>query len=179
MLTSARKPVIGFAAYSGAGKTTLLKKLLPLLTGSGLRVGMVKHAHHAFDIDHPGKDSYELRKAGASQMLVASAQREALMIEKSEAGEPDLDQLIGKLDQDCIDLILVEGFKNVPFPKIELFRASLGKPSLYPDDPTIIAIATDGELPEKTDLPVLDINDPEQLMEFICKFSVGSRFCLS
>lgn len=171
MLTSARRPVIGFAAYSGAGKTTLLKKLLPLLTGRGLRVAMIKHAHHAFDIDHPGKDSYVLRKAGASQMLVASAQREALMIEKSEFREPDLNLLIGKLDQDCIDMILVEGFKHVAFPKIELFRASAGKPALYPNDTSIIAIATDSELPVSTDLPVLDINNCGQIVEFVCTFS--------
>lgn len=171
MLTSARKPVIGFAACSGAGKTTLLKKILPLLTGRGVRVGMIKHAHHAFDIDHPGKDSYELRKAGASQMLIASAQREALMVEKDEITEPDLNLLIAKLDQDSIDLILVEGFKNVPFPKIELFRAALGKPAIYPHDASVIAIATDGELPAKTDLPVLDINSSEQIAEFVSTFS--------
>ena len=167
MLKTAEKPVVGFAAYSGAGKTTLLKKLLPLLTARGIRVGMIKHAHHSFDIDRPGKDSYELRQAGACQMLVASARREALMIEKAEAGEPDLERLIARLDQDALDLVLVEGFKNVPFPKIEVFRATVGKPAIYPSDDTVVAIATDGELPIHSDLPVLDINNPESVAAFV------------
>ncbi len=175
MLSSACRPVIGFAAYSGAGKTTLLKNILPLLSGRGLRIAMIKHAHHAFDIDHPGKDSYELRKAGASQMLVASGQREALITEKSEFREPDLNLLIGKLDQDCVDMILVEGFKNAPFPKIEIFRASVGKPVLYPDDNNIIAVVTNGELPVSTHLPILDIDNCEEITEFIYTFSLLSR----
>lgn len=162
--------MVGFAAYSGAGKTTLLKKLLPLLTARGIRVGMIKHAHHSFDIDRPGKDSYELRQAGACQMLVASARREALMIEKAEAGEPDLERLIARLDQDALDLVLVEGFKNVPFPKIEVFRATVGKPAIYPGDDTVVAIATDGELPIHSDLPVLDINNPESVAAFVCDY---------
>jgi molybdopterin-guanine dinucleotide biosynthesis protein MobB len=167
MLTRAQKPVVGFAAYSGAGKTTLLKQLLPLLTERGMRIGVIKHAHHSFDIDIPGKDSYELHKAGASQMLVASAQREALVIDKTRMSEPDLDILIGRLNQDDIDLILVEGFKQVAFPKIELFRPSVGKPALYPQDASVIAVATDAVLAVPTDLPVLDINDPEAVAEFI------------
>jgi molybdopterin-guanine dinucleotide biosynthesis protein B len=167
MFKTAQKPVLGFAAYSGAGKTTLLIKLLPLLTARGIRVGMIKHAHHSFDIDRPGKDSYELRQAGASQMLVASARREALMIEKAEASEPDLEQLIARLDQATLDLILVEGFKHVPFPKIEVFRAAVGKPAIYPGDASVIAIATDGALPAGSDLPVLDINNPETVAAFV------------
>jgi molybdopterin-guanine dinucleotide biosynthesis protein MobB len=174
MLTRAHKPVLGFAAYSGAGKTTLLKKLLPLLTERGLRIGMIKHAHHSFDIDTPGKDSYELRKAGAAQMLVASAQREALMIDKPEPAEPHLDTLIGQLHQDELDLILVEGFKQVAFPKIELHRPSVGKPALYPGDDSVIAVATDAALPEATDLPVLDINDPAAIATFILERVSGS-----
>ena len=162
--------MVGFAAYSGAGKTTLLKKLLPLLTARGIRVSMIKHAHHSFDIDRPGKDSYELRQAGARQMLVASARREALMIEKAEAGEPDLERLIARLDQDALDLVLVEGFKNVPFPKIEVFRATVGKPAIYPGDDTVVAIATDKELPIHSDLPVLDINNPESVAAFVCDY---------
>lgn len=173
MLKTAQKPVLGFAAYSGAGKTTLLTKLLPLLTARGIRVGMIKHAHHSFDIDTPGKDSYELRQAGACQMLVASARREALMIEKAEAGEPDLERLITRLEQAVLDLILVEGFKHVPFPKIEVFRATVGKPAIYPGDNSVIAIATDGDLPVETDLPVLDINSPESLAAFVCDY-IGS-----
>lgn len=167
MLTRAQKPVVGFAAYSGAGKTTLLKQLLPLLVESGVRIGMIKHAHHKFEIDIPGKDSYELRKAGASQVLVASARREALMTEKTAESEPDLDTLIGQLNQDAIDLILVEGFKQVAFPKIELFRPVMGKPALYPEDADIIAVATYAELPVATHLPVLDINDPAAISAFI------------
>jgi molybdopterin-guanine dinucleotide biosynthesis protein B len=167
MFTTAEKPVLGFAAYSGAGKTTLLTKLLPLLTARGIRVGMIKHAHHNFDIDIPGKDSYELRQAGARQVLVASARREALMIEKAVAVEPDLEALISRLDQAGLDLILVEGFNNLPFPKIEVFRAEVGKPAIYPNDDNVIAIATDGELPYLTDRPVLDINNPESIAAFV------------
>lgn len=167
VLRAARIPVIGFAAFSGVGKTTLLKQLLPLLVQRGLRIAMIKHAHHAFDIDHPGKDSYELRRAGASQMLVASSQREALIVEKTEAREPGLAELIGRIDQDSADLILVEGFKHSSFPKVELYRASMSRPALYPDDADIIAVATDGELPFPTDLPVLDINTPRAMADFI------------
>jgi len=173
MLTRAQKPVVGFAAYSGAGKTTLLKQLLPLLTGRGVRIGMIKHAHHNFDIDIPGKDSYELRKAGASQMLVASARREALVIEKTSPSEPHLDTLIGRLNQDELDLILVEGFKQVAFPKIELYRPSVGKPALYPQDTSVIAVATDAALPAPTDMPVLDINDPDAIAAFILQRLAG------
>lgn len=167
MSIRAHKPLVGFAAFSGTGKTTLLKKLVPLLVSRGVRVAMVKHAHHAFDIDHPGKDSYELRKAGATQVLVASDQREALMTEKTEVAEPDLEALIGRLQQDALDLILVEGFKRAAFPKIELLRPSLGKTALYPHDENIIAVATDAELPVPTRLPVLDINDTEAIASFI------------
>ena len=173
MLTRAQKPVVGFAAYSGAGKTTLLKQLLPLLTGRGVRIGMIKHAHHNFDIDIPGKDSYELRKAGASQMLVASARREALVVEKTSPSEPHLATLIGRLNQDELDLILVEGFKQVAFPKIELYRPSVGKPALYPQDTSVIAVATDAALPAPTDMPVLDINDPDAIAAFILQRLAG------
>jgi molybdopterin-guanine dinucleotide biosynthesis protein MobB len=173
MLTRAHKPVVGFAAYSGAGKTTLLKQLLPLLVERGVRIGMIKHAHHKFEIDIPGKDSYELRKAGASQVLVASARREALMTEKTAESEPDLDTLIGQLNQDAIDLILVEGFKQVAFPKIELFRPVMGKPALYPEDADIIAVATYAELPVATHLPVLDINNPAAIAAFILQHISG------
>lgn len=172
MLTNARIPVVGFAAWSGTGKTMLLKEMIPLFRGRDIRVGLVKHAHHSFDIDKPGKDSYELRKAGAHQMLVASARREALIIEKETGKDPDLNRLLARLDQDALDLILVEGFKHETFPKVELFRPQLGKPPLYPEDHTVIAVVTDGELPAATDLPVLDINDPGQIVDFIC-----NRFC--
>ena len=168
MLTNARIPVVGFAAWSGTGKTTLLKGMIPLFRSREIRVGLVKQSHHSFDIDKPGKDSYELRKAGAHQMLVASVRREVLIIEKEAGKDPDLNRLLARLDQDALDLILVEGFKHETFPKVELFRAQLGKPPLYPEDRTVIAVVTDGELPAATDLPVLDINDPGQIVDFIC-----------
>ena len=163
----AKKPVLGIAAFSGTGKTTLLTQLLPLLGARGLRVGMIKHAHHSFEIDTPGKDSYELRKAGAAQMLIASARRWALMVDHGNLGEPRLPQALARLDQDSLDLILVEGFKTEPIPKIELHRPSLGKPAIYPGDETVVAVATDGDLPVPTELPILDINNAEAIAGFV------------
>lgn len=160
------KPVLGFAAFSGTGKTTLLEKLIPQLAESGIRVGMVKHAHHEFDIDKPGKDSYRLRKAGAQQMLIASSKRQALMTENATPQEPRLDELITRLDLEHIDLVLVEGFKQVPFPKIELHRKALGKTLLHPEDADIIAVASD-HMTDCGDLPALDINDTAAIAEFI------------
>ncbi len=162
-------PLVGFAAYSGTGKTTLLKALIPLMKRRGIRIAMLKHAHHRFDVDTPGKDSYELRKAGAEQMLIASGQRWALMTETGPEPEddPDLGYLISRLDLTSIDLILVEGFKQQPFPKIELHRPSTGNPLLFPRDPDILAVATDQPEQIDTRLPLLDINNPQQLMDFI------------
>ena len=160
------KPVLGFAAFSGTGKTTLLEKLIPQLAEQGIRVGMVKHAHHEFDIDKPGKDSYRLRKAGAQQMLIASSRRQALMTENATPQEPRLDELITRLDLEHIDLVLVEGFKQVPFPKIELHRKALGKTLLHPEDADIIAVASD-HLTDCGDLPALDINDTAAIAAFI------------
>jgi len=163
------KPVLGFAAFSGTGKTTLLEKLIPQLTAQGLRIAMVKHAHHAFDIDKPGKDSYRLRMAGAQQMLIASSQRQALMTENITPQEPRLDELITRLDLDSIDLVLVEGFKHLSFPKIELHRKALGKALLHPDDADIIAVASD-HLTDCGKLPALDINDTAAITAFIVKW---------
>jgi len=160
-------PVVGFAAWSGTGKTTLLVKLLEILNKRGLRVGVVKHAHHSFDIDTPGKDSYALRKAGASQVLIGSRKRWALIVEAPEPGDHPLDFHRRHLDQERLDLILVEGFKPEKIPKIELHRPSLGRPLLYPDDPGVIAVATDGRLPGAPTLPVLDLNNPGQIADFI------------
>ncbi len=160
-------PVLGFAAYSGTGKTSLLKKLLPLLREQGLRIGMIKHTHHEFDIDQPGKDSYELRKAGASQMLVASGRRWALMVETRGKGDPLLQDMLDQLDQSILDLILVEGFKHEAFPKIELYRRLLGKPLIYPHDPMVIAFACDGPPPNDLPLPLLDLTDAQQISLFI------------
>ncbi|RKZ92961.1 MAG: molybdopterin-guanine dinucleotide biosynthesis protein B [Candidatus Parabeggiatoa sp. nov. 1] len=165
----ARIPILGFVAHSGTGKTTLLLKIIPLLKDKGLRIGMIKHTHHKFDIDHPGKDSYRLRHAGAEQMLVASRKRWALMVEMGdEFDEPDLEQVLPHLDQEQLDLILVEGFKHERFPKIEVHRPSLERPLLFPQDDSVIAIACDvPQTAVATDLPVLDMNQPEQIVAFI------------
>ena len=159
-------PVLGFAAYSGTGKTTLLVKLLPLMKLQGLRVAMVKHTHHDFDIDRPGKDSFELRKAGADQVLLASDKRSALLTEYRKQSEPGLSELIEKLDLNNLDLVLVEGFRHLPFPKIELHRPSTAKPLLYKEDISIIAVASDEDA-ETGDLPLLNINAVEEVAGFI------------
>ena len=166
-MITAKVPIMGFAAYSGTGKTTLLKKLLGIFTEHSFRVGVVKHAHHTFDIDYPGKDSYELRKAGANQVLIGSRKRWALIVENHATDDKPLEYHLENLDQDNLDLILVEGFKPEIIPKIELHRPSLGKPLLFPQDDSIIAIAIDGDLKEKTELPVLDLNDPATIAQFI------------
>lgn len=165
-------PVLGFAAYSGTGKTTLLRKLIPALREDGLRIGIIKHAHHTFDIDQPGKDSYELRHAGAQRVLIGSRARWALMVEYDgeHHADPTLADLLEKMPSADLDLILVEGFKHEQFPKIELHRASLGKAVLYPGDSSIIAIACDGALDPRPELPVLDINDVETMANFVRAF---------
>ncbi|EIZ0311051.1 bifunctional molybdopterin-guanine dinucleotide biosynthesis adaptor protein MobB/molybdopterin molybdotransferase MoeA [Vibrio parahaemolyticus] len=161
-------PVLGFAAYSGTGKTTLLEALLPKLTEAGLRIGMLKHAHHNFDVDKPGKDSYRLRKAGASQMLIASRNRFALMTETPEA-EAEFEYLLTRFDEDKLDVVLVEGCKNIAFPKIELHREEVGKPWLYPHDDNIIAIASDSaEL--DSELPQMNINDLDAIAQFVLQY---------
>ena len=164
------KPVLGFAAYSGTGKTTLLVKLLPVLKEKGLRIAMIKHAHHKFDVDKPGKDSYELRKAGASPMLISSSRRIALMIDKDEESEPDLQDLLEYINPEKVDLVLVEGFKQWPFPKIELHRPAVGKPLIFPDDQNIIAIAHDEDIDVTAEIPVMDINNTEQIADFVVSF---------
>ncbi len=169
MLENALVPIVGFAAFSGTGKTTLLTKLIPLLRERGLRVGLVKHAHHSFEIDRRGKDSHELRRAGANPVLIGSRHRWALMMETPGQDEPVLDDLLARLDQDALDLILVEGFKHEPFPKIELHRPALGKPLLYPGDGSVVAIATDSDLTEPATIPVLSLNEPGQIADFIIR----------
>ncbi|MCF7453617.1 bifunctional molybdopterin-guanine dinucleotide biosynthesis adaptor protein MobB/molybdopterin molybdotransferase MoeA [Vibrio sp. A1-1] len=161
-------PILGFAAYSGTGKTTLLEALLPKLTEAGLRIGMLKHAHHNFDVDKPGKDSYRLRKAGASQMLIASRNRFALMTETPEA-EAEFEYLLTRFDEDKLDVVLVEGCKNIAFPKIELHREEVGKPWLYPHDENIIVIASDSaEL--DSELPQMNINDLDAIAQFVLQY---------
>ena len=167
MLTNAHIPILGFAAWSGTGKTTLLRRLLPILAGRGIRVGMIKHAHHDFDVDTPGKDSYELRKAGAAQMLISSRRRWALMVERPVDREPPLDEVLLELDQELLDLILVEGFKHERYPKIELHRPSFGRPLLHPRDDTIVAIATDAPLDTPVSLPMLDLNSTDEIASYV------------
>ncbi len=164
-----KTPLVGFTAYSGTGKTTLLIKLITILANKGIRVGIIKHAHHTFDIDQPGKDSYILRKAGASEMLIGSVNRWALMVDAEKDQEFTLHDHIQRLDQDNLDLILVEGFKLEDIPKIELTRPSLGNDLFFPDDANVIAIATDEALTVETDLAMLDINNPDQIVAFICE----------
>jgi molybdopterin-guanine dinucleotide biosynthesis protein MobB len=158
-------PVLGFAAFSGTGKTTLLSRLIPVLRQHGLRLGLIKHGHHGFEIDKPGKDSYVLRRAGAVQMLVASARRTVLM--REHGAIPTLSELIARVDHDALDLILIEGFKHQPIPKIELHRPSLGHPLLCLEDRYVIAVAADAPLTAKVALPVLDLNVPSGVADFI------------
>lgn len=169
ILANASVPIVGIAAYSGSGKTTLLTRLIPLFNSAGIRVGVVKHAHHRFDIDQPGKDSHRLREAGAGQILLGSRHRLALLMEQQQQRpEPCLNELLAMLDQSRLDLILVEGFKHETFPKLELNRPVTGKPLMFPDDPSIIALITDVPGSGEGQLPELDLNRPEQVYQFIC-----------
>ncbi|MEX2631116.1 MAG: molybdopterin-guanine dinucleotide biosynthesis protein B [Tistlia sp.] len=156
--------VFGLAGWSGSGKTTLTVKLIPALKRRGLTVSTIKHAHHAFDVDTPGKDSYEHRRAGAEEVLVGSAQRWALMHEHRGAPEPSLAELLARLAP--VDLVLVEGFKKESLPKLEIWRRSVGKPLRAPEDPQVVAVASDGPVPE-TDRPVLPLDDVEAIADFV------------
>ena len=147
--------VIGLAGWSGAGKTTLLSRVIPLLLGKGLRVSVIKHAHHHFDVDVPGKDSWVHRESGATEVLVSSVNRWALMHELRGAAEPRLPELLEKMSP--VDLVVVEGFKSEPHRKIEVHRAANGKPHLFPDDPAIVGVATDVAV--ETELPVAHLDD--------------------
>jgi molybdopterin-guanine dinucleotide biosynthesis protein B len=148
--------VLGIAGWSGSGKTTLITKLIPLLASRGVRVATLKHAHHAFDVDTPGKDSYEHRKAGACEVIVSSARRWVQMHEVGDGAEATLAQLLVRLSP-C-DLVLVEGFKTGRHPKLEVFRSAVGKPPLHPEDPRIVAIASDESFPA-AGIPTVNIND--------------------
>lgn len=161
-------PVIGFVAPSGTGKTTLLQKLVPVLRRRGRRIGYLKHAHHGFEVDRPGKDSFEIRAAGALQVLLASGDRWVLQSAREASGQdPDLEEMLARFDPGQIDLILVEGFKFSAFPKLEVHRAGLGKPYLYPADPDIRALITDGAPPPGAHPPLLPLGDPEAIADFI------------
>ena len=166
-LPAARVQLLGFAAYSGTGKTTLLRQLIPLLKAEGLRVGLIKRAHHEADIDQPGKDSHELRMAGASPVMLSTSRRRAIVMEHESPRDPVLDEELRHLDQSGLDLLLVEGFKHETFPKIELHRPALGRPLLYPNDANVIAIAADGVLDPPPPIPRLDLNQPRELLDFI------------
>jgi molybdopterin-guanine dinucleotide biosynthesis protein B len=158
--------ILGIAGWSGSGKTTLVAKLLPELIAAGLSVSTLKHAHHAFDIDRPGKDSYVHRMAGATEVMVGSANRWALMHELRGAAEPSMRELIARMG--AVDLLLVEGFKRDSHDKLEVFRRANGKPLLAPDDPHVVAIASDAPVPE-TALPVLDLNDVPAIAGFVLR----------
>ena len=156
--------IVGIVGWSGSGKTSLVVSLLPALRKLGLTVSTVKHAHHNFDIDQPGKDTYEHRRAGAAEVMVVSDHRWALMHELREDSEPGLDALVARMTP--VDLVLIEGFKSHPHPKIEVYRPSVGKPMLQGDDPQIVAVATDATLSGIT-VPVLGLNDPDAIADFI------------
>lgn len=160
-------PVLGFAAYSGTGKTTLLTQLIPMLKQNGLRVALIKHSHHNFEIDKPGKDSYRLRKAGATPVMLVSRHRRAVITELEHVEDPHLDEQLQYIDQSALDLILVEGFKSDRFPKIEIHRPVLNKPLLYPNDDSILAVASDVPLPIPEKMTLLDLNNPELIADYI------------
>ena len=158
--------IIGLAGWSGAGKTTLLAKVLPRIVARGLTVSTLKHAHHSFDLDQPGKDSHTHRSAGATEVLIASAARYALMHELRGAPEPSLYELLNKLSP--VDLVVVEGFKAARHPKIEVFRASVGKPALHPNDPFVVAIASDAPFPA-SGRPVVAVDDIDAVVDLMIR----------
>ena len=156
--------IIGLAGWSGSGKTTLVTSVIPVLVRRGLKVATVKHAHHAFDIDQPGKDSWLHRKAGASEVAIVSSRRWAIVHELGAEPEPPLADILAKLGP--VDLVIVEGFKHRAHPKLEVFRAAVGKPLLHPDDDCIVAIATDAPLPQ-AQVPVLMLADIERIADVL------------
>jgi molybdopterin-guanine dinucleotide biosynthesis adapter protein len=155
--------VFGFAGYSGSGKTTLIENVIPVLVSQGMRVSLIKHAHHAFDVDQPGKDSYRHRQAGASEVMLTSAKRWILMHEIADQPEPELPEQLRRMSP-C-DIVLVEGFKKQPIPKLEIHRKAHGAPLLFVDDPHIVGIATDERL--DTELPQFSLDDYAALAAFV------------
>src|SRR5215475_4911026 len=156
--------IIGLAGWSGAGKTTLLARVIPCIVARGLKVSTVKHAHHSFDLDQPGKDSHTHRMAGATEVLVGSASRWALVHELRGEPEASLGALLARLSP--VDLVVIEGFKREPHPKLEVYRAAVGKPLLHPDDPAIVAVASDEPLPAAR-IPVVDLDDVERIVDIV------------
>jgi molybdopterin-guanine dinucleotide biosynthesis protein B len=161
--------IIGLAGWSGSGKTTLIKKLIPRLIARGIAVSTLKHAHHGFDLDQPGKDSFFHRTAGATEVIISSAKRWAILHELREQPEWDLAALVGKMSP--VDLVLVEGFKRDAFPKLEIHRIANGKPLIHPEDPHIVAVASDSALPA-AQVPVVDLNDIEAIADLLLKHAV-------
>lgn len=161
--------IIGLAGWSGSGKTTLIKKLIPRLIARGIAVSTLKHAHHGFDLDQPGKDSFFHRTAGATEVIISSAKRWAILHELREQPEWDLAALVGKMSP--VDLVLVEGFKRDAFPKLEIHRIANGKPLIHPEDPHIVAVASDSALPA-AQVPVVDLNDIEAIADLLLKNAV-------
>ena len=159
-------PLLGFAAFSGTGKTTLIEQLIPLLIEQGLRIALVKHSHHDIEMDKPGKDSYRLRKAGASQVVLAGTHRSICFHEHQQAHDSQLSEQLALLNTDCLDLVLVEGYRDQAFPKIELHRSVLDKPFLYPNDPDIIALVCDLYI-EAVNLPLFDFTQLQSMVSFI------------
>jgi len=161
--------IIGLAGWSGSGKTTLITKLIPRLIARGIAVSTLKHAHHGFDLDQPGKDSFFHRAAGATEVIISSAKRWAILHELREQSEWDLAALVGKMSP--VDLVLVEGFKRDAFPKLEIHRIANGKPLLHTEDPHIVAVASDSALPAAR-VPVVDLNDIEAVADLLLKHAV-------
>ena len=161
--------IIGLAGWSGSGKTTLLARVIPVLIARGIRVSTVKHAHHGFDVDVPGKDSHTHRVAGATEVFVSSARRWAQIHELRDEEEPSLGDILARLTP--VDLVVVEGYKRHPHPKLEIHRAEVGKPLLQPDDDWIVAVASDGPLPDAR-VPVLDLDDAEKIADVLMIESV-------
>lgn len=159
--------IFGLAGWSGSGKTTLMVRLLPELVGRGISVSTVKHAHHNFEIDRPGKDSYEHREAGATEVMITGGRRWALMHEIREKAEPTVAELMSHMTP--VDLLLIEGFKKDGHPKLEVYRAATGKPLICREDPKIVAVASDGAL-EGIDIPQLDLNDVPAIADFIIEY---------
>jgi molybdopterin-guanine dinucleotide biosynthesis protein B len=164
--------VIGFAGYSGSGKTTLVERLIPAMRLRGLRVSVVKHAHHQFDVDHPGKDTWRHREAGAFEIVVASSKRLVMMREFEQPATLSVHHLLAEL-YEGVDWVLVEGFKQSDLHKIEVWRASSCQPVRYPDDDFIVSIATDSpdQLPQPTNLDVLDLNNPDALVDWLLRYA--------
>jgi molybdopterin-guanine dinucleotide biosynthesis protein B len=156
--------IIGLAGWSGSGKTTLITKVIPRLVARGVRVSTLKHAHHGFDLDQPGKDSFMHRAAGATEVVISSARRFAILHELRAEPEWNLPDLLAKLSP--VDLVLVEGFKRDAFPKLEIHRETNGKPLLHPEDPHIVAVASDVALPQAT-VPVIDLDDIERIVDML------------